>query len=89
MSQKNVMKRLFNLFLVYLKTDDVESKETLKYEIDLLHEELDKDESISLEKKQLFKELLRQYKVMYESDDLVEKAQAEEEVKKLILQHNG
>jgi uncharacterized protein (UPF0147 family) len=83
-SKYNIMKRLFNLFLVFLRTKDEKDKRTLGYEVELLRQKIVMDDTIPSNVKKNFFEILRQYTIMYESDSLIEKFEAEERVKDLL-----
>lgn len=84
MNGVHAMKRLFNLYLIFLKSDETRDKITLKNEIDLLHQEVNKDDSIAGEVKESLNDILNQYKIIYESDDLIERYEAEELVREKI-----
>jgi inorganic pyrophosphatase len=80
----NKLKRLFSLYLVFFKTDDADNKIILQEEINLLHKEIEKDEDVSEDTKEIFNKILKQYKTIYESDDIIEKYKAEDKVRELI-----
>lgn len=78
------MKRLFNLYLVLLRTKNQRDIDTLNYEVGLLKEEFNNDETISKNIKNAFNEILRQYDIIYSSVGLYEQTKAEERVQELI-----
>ncbi len=84
MAGAHTMKRLFNLYLIFLKTDDVKDKITLKYEIDLMQIKLTKDDTVPADIKRSFNEILKQYTIIYETDELIQKTEAEERVQELL-----
>jgi uncharacterized protein (UPF0147 family) len=84
MTDANAMKRLFNLYLILLKTSDAKDKITLKNEVDLLHNELVNDFTIPEPIKKAFNEILYQYTIIYKSCNYDEQLDAEERVLEII-----
>lgn len=84
MSKPDTMNRLFDLFLVFLKTKDEKNRTVLKNELVILFKELKEDKGISNFAKEKFADILEQYTIIYSTDSIIEKCEAEERVRELI-----
>jgi uncharacterized protein (UPF0147 family) len=84
MFDTHAMKRLFNLYLIFLKTSDSKDQITLKNEVDFLYQEVVNDVTIPDAIKKAFNDILYQYTIIYKSCSYDEQLDAEERVLEII-----